>query len=123
MIKEHPIPFKVMETKLDEHSSFYLFGWNHRSSRWSKESNVGKKRLLRQIQSSSTAEAIEGIMADLASYQSHHKRRDDLTLFGFLLRKEKIVINFVQLMNSKFKIYSLKSTQFRIFIILNMTFT
>jgi len=44
----------------------------------------GKKRLLRQIQSSSTvAEAIEGIMADLASYQSHHKRRDDLTLFGF----------------------------------------
>ncbi len=47
----------------------------------------GKKRLLRQIKSSSTvAEAIEGIMADLASYQSHHKRRDDLTLFGFSFR-------------------------------------
>ena len=47
----------------------------------------GKKRLLRQIKSSSSvAEAIEGIMADLASYQSHHKRRDDLTLFGFSFR-------------------------------------
>jgi len=83
--KEHPIPFKVIETKLDEHSSFYLFSDGITDQvGGAKNLMYGKKRLLRQIQSSSTvAEAIEGIMADLASYQSHHKRRDDLTLFGF----------------------------------------
>ncbi|MGA0888660.1 MAG: protein-serine/threonine phosphatase, partial [bacterium] len=44
----------------------------------------GKKRLLHQIQSStSVAEAIERIMKDLKSYQAENKRRDDLTLFGF----------------------------------------
>ncbi|MEL0045661.1 MAG: SpoIIE family protein phosphatase [Deltaproteobacteria bacterium] len=85
---EHPIPFKVIETKLDEHSSFYLFSDGITDQvGGAKNLMYGKKRLLRQIQSSSTvAEAIEGIMADLASYQSHHKRRDDLTLFGFSFR-------------------------------------
>ena len=86
--KEHPIPFKVIETKLDEHSSFYLFSDGITDQvGGAKNLMYGKKRLLRQIKSSSTvAEAIGGIMTDLASYQSHHKRRDDLTLFGFSFR-------------------------------------
>ncbi len=86
--KEHPIPFKVTETKLDEHSSFYLFSDGITDQvGGAKNLMYGKKRLLRQINSSSSvAETIEGIMGDLASYQSHHKRRDDLTLFGFSFR-------------------------------------
>jgi len=83
--KEHPIPFKVIETKLDEHSSFYLFSDGITDQvGGAKNLMYGKKRLLRQIQSSSSvAEAIERIMKDLKSYQADNKRRDDLTLFGF----------------------------------------
>ena len=83
--KEHPIPFKVIETKLDEHSSFYLFSDGITDQvGGAKNLMYGKKRLLRQIQSSSSvAEAIERIMKALKSYQADNKRRDDLTLFGF----------------------------------------
>ena len=83
--KEHPIPFKVMETSLDEKSSFYMFSDGITDQIGGKKKLMyGKKRLLHQIQSSaSVTEAIERIMKDLANYQSDHKRRDDLTLFGF----------------------------------------
>lgn len=75
----------MIETKLDEHSSFYLFSDGITDQvGGAKNLMYGKKRLLRQIQSSSSvAEAIERIMKDLKSYQADNKRRDDLTLFGF----------------------------------------
>ena len=83
--KQHPIPFNVVETSLDEESSFYLFSDGITDQiGGEKKLMYGKKRLLRQIQSSvSVAETIEGIMKDLSSYQADNKRRDDLTLFGF----------------------------------------
>ncbi len=83
--KEHPIPFKVVETSLDEKSSFYMFSDGITDQIGGKKKLMyGKKRLLHQIQSSaSVSKAIESIMKDLANYQSDHKRRDDLTLFGF----------------------------------------
>ena len=83
--KEHPIPFRVVETILDEKSSFYMFSDGISDQIGGKKKLMyGKKRLLNQIQSSaSVAEAIERIMKDLSSYQADNKRRDDLTLFGF----------------------------------------
>ena len=83
--KQHPIPFKVMETSLDEKSSFYLFSDGITDQIGGvKNLMYDKKRLLRQIQTStSVAEAIKKIMRDLSSYQGDNKRRDDLTLFGF----------------------------------------
>ena len=83
--KQHPIPFNVVETSLDEESSFYLFSDGITDQiGGEKKLMYGKRRLLRQIQSSvSVAETIEGIMKDLSSYQADNKRRDDLTLFGF----------------------------------------
>ena len=83
--KQHPIPFNVVETSLDEESSFYLFSDGITDQiGGEKKLMYGKRRLLRQIQSSvSVAETIEGIMKDLSSYQADNKRRHDLTLFGF----------------------------------------
>ena len=83
--KEHPISFKVVETILDKNSSFYMFSDGITDQIGGKKKLMyGRKRLLHQIQSSaSVTEAIEKIMKDLANYQSDHKRRDDLTLFGF----------------------------------------
>ena len=83
--KEHPIPFKVVETSLDEKSSFYMFSDGITDQIGGKKKLMyGKKRLLHQIQSSaSVAEAIERIMKDLKGYQADNNRRDDLTLFGF----------------------------------------
>ena len=84
-LKEHPIPFKVVETQLDKKSSFYMFSDGITDQvGGEKKLMYGKKRLLQQIRSSATVNtAIEGIMTDLTGYQSNHKRRDDLTLFGF----------------------------------------
>ncbi len=84
-LKEHPIPFKVTETQFDEQSSFYMFSDGITDQvGGQKKLMYGKKRLLQQIRSSASVNtAIEGIMTDLTGYQSNHKRRDDLTLFGF----------------------------------------
>ena len=84
-LKEHPIPFKVTETQFDEQSSFYMFSDGITDQvGGEKKLMYGKKRLLQQIRSSASVNtAIEGIMTDLTGYQSSHKRRDDLTLFGF----------------------------------------
>ena len=49
-----------------------------------KKVDVWKEAASASNQSSaSVTDAIEKIMKDLANYQSDHKRRDDLTLFGF----------------------------------------
>ena len=85
-IKEHPLNFKVFECELNQQSSaFFVFSDGVTDQvGGEKKLMYGKKRLLRQIQSSvSVAETIEGIMKDLSSYQADNKRRHDLTLFGF----------------------------------------
>jgi serine phosphatase RsbU (regulator of sigma subunit) len=83
--KEHPIPFQLVEIKIEEASSFYMFS-DGITDQVGGEKNLmyGKRRLLHHIKSAaSVANAVEEIMADLSSYQSAQKRRDDLTLFGF----------------------------------------
>ena len=46
----------------------------------------GKKRVIIHIKEAIDVQsAISAIIADVNKYQSGHKRRDDLTLFGFAI--------------------------------------
>ena len=44
----------------------------------------GKKRVIAHIKEANGVQsAVNNIVADINQYQAEHKRRDDLTLFGF----------------------------------------
>ena len=83
--KEHPIKFKVSEFDLGKNSSFFLFSDGVTDQvGGEKKLMYGKKRVIAHIKEAVDVQsAVNNIVADINRYQAGHKRRDDLTLFGF----------------------------------------
>ena len=83
--KEHPIKFKVTEFDLDQNLSFFIFSDGVTDQvGGEKKLMYGKKRVIAHIkQAVNVRSAVNNIVADINQYQAGHKRRDDLTLFGF----------------------------------------
>jgi len=83
--KEHPIKFKVSEFGLDQNSSFFIFSDGITDQvGGEKKLMYGKKRVIAHIKEAVDVQsAVNNIVADINQYQAGHKRRDDLTLFGF----------------------------------------
>ena len=83
--KEHPIKFKVSEFGLDQNSSFFIFSDGVTDQvGGEKKLMYGKKRVIAHIKEAvDVRSAVNNIVADINQYQAGHKRRDDLTLFGF----------------------------------------
>ena len=83
--KEHPIKFKVTEFDLDQNPSFFIFSDGVTDQvGGEKKLMYGKKRVIAHIkQAVNVQSAVNNIVADINQYQAGHKRRDDLTLFGF----------------------------------------
>ena len=83
--KEHPIKFKVSEFGLDQNSSFFIFSDGVTDQvGGEKKLMYGKKRVISHIKEAVDVQsAVNNIIADINQYQAGHKRRDDLTLFGF----------------------------------------
>ena len=83
--KEHPIKFKVSEFGLDQNSSFFIFSDGVTDQvGGEKKLMYGKKRVIAHIKEAVDVQsAVNNIVADINQYQAGHKRRDDLTLFGF----------------------------------------
>ena len=83
--KEHPIKFKVSEFGLDQNSSFFIFSDGVTDQvGGEKKLMYGKKRVIAHIKEAvDVPSAVNNIVADINQYQAGHKRRDDLTLFGF----------------------------------------
>jgi serine phosphatase RsbU (regulator of sigma subunit) len=85
--KEHPIKFKVSEFGLDQNSSFFIFSDGVTAQvGGEKKLMYEKKRVIAHIKKAVSFQlAINNIVADINQYQAGHKRRDDLTLFGFAI--------------------------------------
>jgi len=83
--KEHPIKFKVSEFGLDQNSSFFIFSDGVTDQvGGEKKLMYGKKRVIAHIKEAVDVQsAVNNIVADINQYQKGHKRRDDLTIFGF----------------------------------------
>ena len=84
-MKEHPIEFKVTELDTSQHSSFFIFSDGITDQVGGKKKLMyGKKRVIAHIKEAVDVQsAVSNIVADINQYQAGHKRRDDLTLFGF----------------------------------------
>ena len=86
-MKKHPIDFKVTELDTSQHASFFIFSDGITDQvGGEKKLMYGKKRVINHIKEAVDVQsAISAIIADVNKYQSGHKRRDDLTLFGFAI--------------------------------------
>ena len=87
-IKEHPLNFRVFECELNQQSSSFLMFSDGVTDQVGGEKKLmyGKKRVLHQISEAVDVKtAVSNIIADVERYQGINKRRDDLTLFGFVI--------------------------------------
>ena len=84
-MKEHPIEFKVTKFDTSQHSSFFIFSDGITDQvGGEKKLMYGKRRVIARIKEAVDVQsAVNNIVADINHYQAGHKRRDDLTLFGF----------------------------------------
>ena len=83
--KPHPIVLHCHHIDFPINSSFFMFS-DGITDQVGGPKNImyGKKRILKIIsETSDVKNSIQKITKDLESYQRSHKRRDDLSLFGF----------------------------------------